>query len=841
VSRAAGRDTGRVLHMIGHAHLDPVWLWPWQEGYAEARATFRSAIDRMDEYPGFVFTADQVVLLEWVEEQDPELFEQIRARVADGRWQVAGGWWVEPDCNLPSGESLARQGLYGQRYLRRAFGVTATVGMNADPFGHCATLPQILRGQGLDSYVFLRPAAHEAGLPASLFRWRSPDGSEVLAYRIPHRYWSPDGEVTSQIDDSLADVSTGAREVMVFYGVGNHGGGPTRANIDSILRLGAAGTHGSVLMSSPRQFFDAVAAEDLPTWRGELQHHARGCYSAHSGIKAWLQRAETALLAAERWAAVAALADGMPYPREELARAWKQVLFNQFHDVLPGSAIESAYDDARDQLGEAISIGKRAIAAAHGRLARRVAVPHEPGSQPVLVFNPHPWPVACALDLNYPREGDGAHLVDDSGASVPQQPIQPASVTQGDAARDAIVFEAAVPALGYRLYRLRRGRPAAAGAAPPDAAPSPGPGGIRMENERLIVEIDRETGWLARLVDKRTGVDLAGVGVCHAQVAADASDAWGHGVTSYAAGGEPMRVTSVRLVAAGPVRSVVRVERSFGRSRLTEDIILGRDGDAVEVHADLDWRERLRLLKLRFPVALAGPRATHEVPYGAVGRPVDGSEQPTLTWVDVSGTADAGRPAGLALIVAAKHGTDVLPGGPAGESPSIGLTAVRSPAYAWHEPAELRPGADYAYQDQGRQRFRYLLVPHPGDWREAALALRSAELLCGPRVMLEGSHGGDLPARWSFLRCDSAAVAVTAVKGSEDAPATGGADLVIRAVETFGRHSRARFDMPLLGREIVADFAPYQIRTFRVPAGGGQVEEVDLVEWRIGELPGRAV
>jgi hypothetical protein len=362
-----------------------------------------------------------------------------------------------------------------------------------------------------------------------------------------------------------------------------------------------------------------------------------------------------------------------------------------------------------------------------------------------------------------------------------------------------------------------------------------------MESDRLIVEIDRETGWLARLVDKRTGADLAGIGVCHAQVSADASDTWGHGVTSYAAGGEPMRVTSVRLVAAGPVRSVVRVERSSGRSRLTEDIILGRDADAVEVRADLDWRERLRLLKLRFPVALAGPRATHEVPYGAVARPVDGSEEPMLTWVDVSGTADAGRPAGLALIVAAKHGTDVLPGGPAGESPSIGLTTVRSPAYAWHEPAELRPGADYAYQDQGRQRFRYLLVPHAGDWREAALARRSAELLCAPRVMLEGSHGGDLPARWSFLRCDSAAVEVTAVKGSEDAPAAGGADLVIRAVETFGRHSRARFDVPLLGREIVADFAPYQIRTFRVPAGGGQVEEVDLVEWRTGELPGRAV
>ncbi len=167
----------RVVHMIGNAHLDVVWLWPWQEGYQEARATFRSVLDRMDEFPDFVFTCDQVILLDWVQEQDPELFERIRARVAEGRWINTGGWWVEPDCNLPVGESFVRQGLWGQRFLQSRFGRRATVAMNVDPFGHAATLPQVLAGQRMGAYCFLRPMAHEKALPSALFRWRAPDGT----------------------------------------------------------------------------------------------------------------------------------------------------------------------------------------------------------------------------------------------------------------------------------------------------------------------------------------------------------------------------------------------------------------------------------------------------------------------------------------------------------------------------------------------------------------------------------------------------------------------------------------------------------------------------------------
>ena len=297
----------RRIHMIGNAHIDPVWLWQWPEGYQEVRATFQSAIDRMDEYPDFVFTCDSAQFFEWVEESAPDLFEQIRERVAEGRFQVIGGWWVEPDCNIPSGESFVRQALYGQRYLREKLGILATTGANIDSFGHNAAIPQILRGSGIDSYVFLRPGPAELALESPVFWWESPDGSRVLAYRIPHEYCAPKDDLGDHVETAIATLPSDDADYAVFYGVGNHGGGPTRANLDQIAQLNADGTGPQLELSSLRRFFDGMRAtgREFPTVRGELQHHARGCYTSHSGIKRWNRRAENALLRAERWNVIA--------------------------------------------------------------------------------------------------------------------------------------------------------------------------------------------------------------------------------------------------------------------------------------------------------------------------------------------------------------------------------------------------------------------------------------------------------------------------------------------------------------------------------------------------------
>ncbi|MCU1438447.1 MAG: alpha-mannosidase, partial [Naasia sp.] len=822
----------RTLYMIGNAHLDPVWLWPWQEGYQEARATFRSALDRMDEYPDFVFTCDQIVLLSWVEEQDPQLFARIQERAAEGRWVNAGGWWVEPDCNTPMGESFARQGLYGQRYLRSRFGIPATVGMNVDPFGHNAMLPQILRGQGMDSYMFLRPGPHESDFAQTLFHWEAPDGSRVLGYRIPFEYCSPAGSVDGQTDKALGQLDKTLGNLMVFYGVGNHGGGPTKANIESIYRYDRMGSFGRLQMASPRTYFDEVLArgdaflQSLDVRRDDLQHHAPGCYSSHSGIKAWQRRAQHAVLTAERWAIVAGLQAGVAYPREDLERAWKQILFNQFHDILPGSAIESAYEDARDQLGEAVSIAKRITTLAHNTIARQIDLPLDPATQPVVVFNPHPWPVQTDVDLQFGAKPTGAHVVDESGVAVLSQRSQ-STATTDDKSRGALVFRAEVPAFGYRVYRLLPGDATAAGDSRLRVAETV------IENDLVRIEIDPATGWLSSYLLKESGVDvLAGTDpASHTQVCEDPTDTWGHRVVSYAWPGAEMPVERIVVRESGPLRSRVRIERSWGRSTYVEELMLDTDSPYLTVHATLDWREPAHLLKLRFPVALADPTATYEIPYGTLERPVDGAEEPAQSWVDLTGTV-GGATAGLTVITTNKHGYDVSPAADDG-MPSIGITAVRSPVYSWHDPRLLSDESIYSYQDQGVQRFSYRLVPHGGNWRAAQPTRLAAQLGQPVRAMLESFHEGTLPPIGSFVSDGAGAVMVTAIKGSEDASdGPGGADLIVRAVETRGEAASVRLELPLVGRTLDLDFGPSQIRTFRVPADpAGEVVEVDLVEW----------
>ncbi len=822
----------RTLHMIGNAHIDPVWLWQWPEGLAEARATFRSAIERMAEYPDFVFTCDQVALLAWIEESEPTLFEEIRTKVAEGRWVNAGGWWVEPDCNLPIGESFCRQGLYGQRYLREKFGRAATVGLNADPFGHHANIPQILAQQGITAYCFLRPGPHEAELPGNPFWWESPDGSRVLAYRIPHEYCSPRADVAHHIDKAAAQMPTGLAQAMVFYGVGNHGGGPTRANLDSIRRLDDLGAYGELVLSSPQDYVDAVRASgaDLPVWQGDLQHHAAGCYSAHSGIKAWMRSAEHALLVAEKWATVAGRVAGTRVPHAELTNAWKVVLFNQFHDILPGTSIEPAYDDARDQLGEARSIARRTVNLALQTIARDVDIPVREGSQPVLVFNPHPWPVRADVECEFGLGGYRSAVTDADGHSVPTQPTRPLATTWNPR---RLAFTADLPPLGYRLYWVgpadsasqpvgSASRPVGS-AQPPAGSAAPAP--MVLENDDLRVVVDEQTGQLRSLLHKETGHDLvAGVDRPHTVVTDDPTDTWGHRVVSYAQPGKAFTCRSVRLVEDGPVRSVLRIERTYAASTLVEELVLGARARHLELRVTLDWHQRLALLKLRFPVALDDPTATYEIPYGHLVRPADGAEEPGQTWVDVTGVLPNGARAGLTVVNDAKSAYDVS-SGPGWAD--IGITATRSPVYAWHEPRELDTDSDYSYQDQGRQAFRCLLVPHAGDWRTVGVPRLSAELLQRPIPLYESFHPGRLPASTSFGSVADGSVVPVVLKRAEDGPE----HVVVRAYESGGVSARMRLDLGFAGRTVVADFAPHQIKTFLVPFAADQpVVEANLLE-----------
>jgi len=387
--------------MIGNAHIDPVWLWTVAEGRAEVLSTYRTAIALIEEFEGYVFTSGGAVTYQWVAEDDPALFQAIRQAVADGRWALVNGWWLQPDCNIPSGESFARHALYGQRYLQEHFGQRARVGYNVDSFGHAGTLPQLLKLAGLESYVFFRPGPHEKTLPQGPFWWEAPGGARVLACRPPLHYGSPDdGNIAERITAAASEAIENLPLVMCFYGVGNHGGGPTRRNVQGILELQKGGGPVRPIFSTPERYFDELRQypQEWPVVRDELQHHSRGCYTALSRIKRENRRAEHALMRAERLATMASLSCDAPRATARLTEAWQGVLFNQFHDILAGTSIRVAYEDVWRTYEGVQRTAAAVQEAALDALSAQVSVADRGGGRPFLVWNPCPGsaPRPCA-------------------------------------------------------------------------------------------------------------------------------------------------------------------------------------------------------------------------------------------------------------------------------------------------------------------------------------------------------------------------------------------------------------------------------------------------------------
>ena len=395
------------LHLVGQGHLDAVWLWPWHEALSEVHSTFRSVLDRMKENPEFTFTAAESVFYRWVEENDPEMLREIRQRVEEGRWGLAGGWWVEADANAPNGESLVRQGLYGQLTLRRLFGRITTVANNPDAAGHPATLPQILKMQGMENFVFTRPRPDEKELPDGLFWWEGIDGTRVLAYRPPLNYASR-GSLEPGIRRLITEMKPTTRSLMVFVGAGDHGGGPTKANIRELAQLRSQPGAPVMVYSIPERYFAEVrkaGVPGIPLVRDELQHHARGGYTNVSEMRKNNRTAEAALTTSEKLAALGSVVWGVTYRKADFTSAWERVLFQQFHDSINGVSLPEHYEVAgRDAYGFALDIARDAMYKAAQRLAWRIPA-EDPESTYLVVFNPNAWEVTtnAQYELNLDR------------------------------------------------------------------------------------------------------------------------------------------------------------------------------------------------------------------------------------------------------------------------------------------------------------------------------------------------------------------------------------------------------------------------------------------------------
>lgn len=788
-----------TLYMIGNAHLDPVWLWDWREGFQENKATLKSALDRMDEFDDFVFTSSSAQFYQWVEENAPELFERIKARVREGRWKICGGWWVQPDCNIPCGESFARQALISQNYFYDKFGVIAHTGYCVDSFGHNAMLPQLLKKSGMDHYVFMRPAAHEKTLPANIFFWEAPDGSRVTTFRILLNSYGTFEHLEEFMDRCAGEFTPEMDRLMCFYGVGNHGGGPTVENIRTIRALKGKKANYEAVMSDPDSYFEAIRGRDLPVVRGELQHHAPGCYTAESMIKAMNRKAENALLSAEKFDTLAAFL-GKPASKDNMDRAWKDVLFNQFHDILAGSAIEPAYEDSRNQLGEAVAIADRCKNSAIQSISFDIDIPKNVETYPIVVFNPHSWAVTTPVEF---EEGiDRVTLSDRNGNPVPFQYVDAVCRVLG---RKRVTFLAEVPALGYAVYYLHVGGLQ----KNPPVQEEP----WTLENEFLKVEFDRERGTVSSLYNKRTGRETLAF-ASRAAVIEDLTDTWGHSLKKLDHEIGEFRLVSARVADCGSVRKSVRFISKYGNSTLTQTFSLFSGEDQLRVDAQINWLDHRKAVKLYFPVDAADPKAVCEIPYGSVEKNREGFEEPMQRWADLSG-----KGCGLSVVNNCKYGVDFT-------GSTIGVTVLRSPVFTHHDPYPLTDGEEYNYMEQGLSRFGYLLKPHAGDWREAG-TVREAELFNQPlTVVPETFHAGSLPQEKGFLTVSAKNIIMSALKKS-----LRGSDTILRLYESEGKQTEA--EICLFGRKLKTSFGPCEVKTLALSADGAW-REVSLIEWDSG-------
>lgn len=819
----------RIMHMIGCAHLDAVWFWPWTEGLSEIKSTFKAALDRLEEYPDFIFTCSSAAYYEWLEEAFPDLFAKIQKYVAQGRWVITGGQYVQPDLNIPCGESLARHSLYAQRYYLKKFGKLCDVGYNVDSFGHSGMLPQILRQSGMKGYIFSRPRPNENGDIPYEFTWESPDGSKVTGVRLL-AYAGPARRGTARPDFFRDRIDT--RRQMgselpgtYFYGVGNHGGGPTIALLNELEQIMAEDPQ--VIYSYPGKYISALEKHDLPLWKEDLQVHAIGCYSAYLPIKQLNRRAETALLSAEALGVLAHMTLGSPMRTSRLKDGWKRVMFNQFHDVICGCSIPQVYEDAAASYGYAQEIANEQANRALQQLTWNIDTLGDddlPCSKdedwklwgygekgtPLVIYNPMPFAVEM------PVEAARLHkeITDHKGDPVLTQQVRNA-VTSADGGWDhqyGMLFMAKLPAMGYATYWLKKGTPQ----DQPDEHLMCSE--YTLENDFLRVEIDKKTGGIAQLTTKETGKTCFTAPGCAGVVIDEShSDTWGHGLFQYRDEIGRFALQKTEILEAGPVRARLRATATYGNSVLRTDYILDRNAKHLDVKLAITWNEQHKMLKLEFPVNAQADTYTAEIPYGVIIRTADGTEKPLQRFLDVSDETQ-----GLCIVNDSTHGADVL-------GSTIRMTVLRSPKFADHNGAVDEDGHRDSYgefTEQGQRFVSFRLVPHDGDWRKANAHQHAAILNTPIHPVYETYHKGSLPQHLSGISIDNPAVAAIALKEAEEVGA-----YILRLCEQQGTDTQATISLPLIDRTWTAHFGHYQIKTFRIPFDRNEpITQVNLLE-----------
>ena len=850
-----------TFHLTGNSHIDAAWLWPWTETVDVVKRTFGTALQLMYEYPEYTYTQSAAAYNEWLAQKYPDMNAEIAQRIKEGRWEIVGGMWVEPDLNMPDGESLVRQFLVGKRWYKQAYGVDVRIGWNPDSFGYTWQLPQIMKKSGVDYFVTQKMAWNDTNqLPFKFFWWESPDGSKVLSY-FPHDYANDNlNPVRLARDFTIAQKqATGLPGIMDLYGIGDHGGGPTRAILDEgkhwaypalpayvmpKIEFGTAqsyftGLEKQIAPDSPSWDYVSIAKGytpppavagkvNIPTWKSELyfEYH-RGVMTTQANHKKNMRESEEEVLNAEKWASLAWL-DGRAYPANELTEDWKKVLFNQFHDLAAGSGIGVIYKDAQKDYDVVRWSTNEIDAGALGTVAERVDTQAKrTDAASVVVFNSLGWKRSGTVTVKVQLPGanpKGIHVDDVASGKIDGSEL--VSFDPQTGVTEARIFVRDIPAMGYKTYRVyseAADGPEFHAAQAHDAADS-----FTVENADVRVSIDKKSGCVTSLFDKHGNFEALAPGACGNQLqffkdTPKDYDAWNVDSGTFDKQIDvPAKADSVELIGKDSPKPAVRVTRNWQSSKFVQTISIAPGSDQVDIDNEIDWHESHVLLKAAFPLAAAGPFATYEIPYGTIDRPTTRNnswekaqfEVPAMRWADLGDGKH-----GLSVINDTKYGYDAV-------GNQLRLTLLRSPK--WPDPDA----------DMGHHHFHYALYPHAGTWKDALTVRHGYEYNYPLTAVVTTAHAGSLPAEHSFASVTPENVVLTAVKKAEDAKG-----LIFRVYEWAGKSSTVEFHVPagatgatvtnlmetpeggpltVTGDVVKAPIKPFEILTIRVdyPAGG---------------------
>jgi alpha-mannosidase len=843
-----------TFHLTGNSHIDAAWLWPWTESVDVVKRTYGTALQLMYEYPDYTFTQSAAAYNEWLAQKYPDINAGITQRIKEGRWEIVGGMWVEPDLNMPDGESLVRQILVGKRWYKQAYGVDVRIGWNPDSFGYTWQLPQIYKKSGIDYFVTQKMAWNDTNqMPFKFFWWESPDGSKVLSY-FPHDYANDNLNLVRLARDYVIaqKQATGLPSIMDLYGIGDHGGGPTRAILDEGFHWAAAGhvtpkiefgtaqTYFSALEKqiapeSPEWDYRSIAKGytappavagkvSIPTWKSELyfEYH-RGVMTTQANHKRNMRESEEEVINAEKWASLAWL-DGREYPGKELTEDWKKVLFNQFHDLAAGSGIGQIYRDAQKDYDVVRWSTNEIDANALETVAERINT--SGGGIPVLVYNPLGWERSgdVTVRLQFPKASPENVVVTDTEArKIVFESGEPLLHDVNGLAQITLHVDN-VPALGYKLLSATQEK--TANSFTSSGTKFEGQSGkLTLENNALRVSVDSATGCITSIYDLRASFETLASGACGNELQAFKDtpkdyDAWNIDPGTL---DQPPALLHETIAVNQDWNSgdpVIRVRRRWQQSDFVQTISL--KGDIVDIDNEIDWHESHVLLKAAFPLAASGPFATYEIPYGTIERPTTRNnswekaqfEVEAIRWADLGDGKH-----GLSVLNQTKYGYDAV-------GNTLRLTLLRSPK--WPDPDA----------DMGHHHFHYALYPHAGTWKDALTVRHGYEYNYPLTAVVTTAHAGSLPASHSFASVAPENVVLTAMKKAEDAKG-----LIFRVYEWAGKETTAEFHVPtgatgatvtnlmetpegaplaVVGDVVKAPIHPYEILTIRVdyPNGG---------------------